>query len=365
MPLIGANETGPLSRWSTASEQYLDRSQAGKITLHKGHDLILLSNAAIGSAQSVNGTLVERMAPGLARLTRESPSHGTDQAAGPATTRNFVVAGLAAEAWLAAPGIGVLSAFCPASWHHPVGIKKVLRRITPFLPDVSGMLFVTFTFDRRYFSGPASAHDIGRPFIRKVMEALRRGVEHDGKRFEIAVPYCVKVEFHEDDWAHYHLIVLTSRYIPGKLFTELWGFGRCNVKRINNQRFQYLLKYVTKNGEYPDWVQSRHRLRVFQPSHGFMKPREAAVSAKTVKKTDPESKRASYTIGERLLRWSRMALYNKQGQYRTVMLRRPFQELFNQLILSIAEGKRYLGNGFIKINQKKELIPWILNPLTL
>jgi hypothetical protein len=275
-----------------------------------------------------------------------------------------VVAGLAAEAWQAAPGIGVLSSYCPASWHHPIGIKKVLRRIMPFLPDVSGALFVTFTFNRNDFSGPDSAHDMGRPHIRKVMDALRRGVEHDGKEFKIEAPYCVKVEFHEDDWAHYHLIILTRRYIPGKLFNELWGFGRCNVKRINNQRFHYLLKYVTKGDGYPDWVLSRQRLRIFQPSHGFMTPRDALAPADKVKNIGPERKRACFTIGQRLRRWSRMALYNKRGEFHTIMLCRPFQELFDRLVLSIAEDKRYLGNGFIKIRENRDLIKWILNPTT-
>jgi len=355
-----AAATGPLSRWSAAREQYLDSSKAGKIEARPGQDRISSPSISVGSGQSAKMPSIERMAPGLVRLA--FPSRNSE-AAEPEHKREVIISGLAARAWEDGPGIGVLSEFCPASWHDPRGLRKVLRRIMSRLPDVAGALFLTLTFDRKLFADAGSAHDTGRPQIRKVMDKLRQGVTWNAKLYEIDAGYCVKVEFHNDDWPHYHLIVLTRRYVPVELLAELWGNGICHVRRINNHRFHYLLKYVTKSGRYPDWVLGRKRLRVFQPSHGFMKPTDAAVPERPKPKAAPGQprKRASYTIGQRLHRWSRMALYNENGRfYRTILLARPFRELFDVLVLSIAEGNRYLGNGFIKINQARELIPWLL-----
>jgi len=226
------------------------------------------------------------------------------------------------------------------------------------------MLFHTYTFDHNLFSGPASAFEIGRKKIRKIYARLRKGVTWEGKLYQIVAPYCVKVEFHadEDGWPHFHVIQLTRRYIPGELLTELWGFGRPNVKRITNDEFHYMLKYVTKGIGYPSWVLSRRRLRVLQPSRGFMLPAPAPEKAKAAKHPKTLRKRASYTIGERQERWKRTALFNKHGRCQTILLPQSFQQLFDELIHAVSENNRYLGLGLVKINQTAELIPWLLKP---
>ena len=48
----------------------------------------------------------------------------------------------------------------------------------------------------------------------------------------------------------------------------------------------------------------------------------------------------------------------RSGQ--AMLLVRPFQQLFDELVFSIAEEGRYLGLGLVKINQTTELIPWLL-----
>jgi hypothetical protein len=329
----------------------------------------LSSRGAMPHVAKVPGT--EQKATAICHVTLKSHAATAAGAAGPAIQRQMAVAGLAAAAWEEPPEVGILSRYCAASWHHPQGIHKVLRRLVPRLPDVAGALFVTLTHDRTQFAGPGSAFDNGRPHIRKVMDRLRKGIEWEGKRYQIDAPYCVKLEFHDDEegWPHYHLIILTRRFVPVELLHELWGLGLCHVRRIKNDDFHYLLKYVTKRGEYPPWAMTRHRLRIFQPSHGFMKPLAKRKEAPKVVVPDPDPavetytrKRASFTIGERLHRWARMALLNQDGHFRTLTLALPFQELFDVLILSIAEFKRYLGNGFIKIDDRKQLIPWIKNP---
>ena len=136
--------------------------------------------------------------------------------------------------------------FIPASWFHPVGIFKVLARFWDRLPDVSGKLFLTFTLDPKNYADEETAFEDSRQWLRKVFYQLRQGIEHEGKVYVIDAPYCIKVEFHESGWVHYHVIFLTHRFLPKELLAALWDRGWVKVQRITNQDFHYLLKYVTK-----------------------------------------------------------------------------------------------------------------------
>lgn len=263
---------------------------------------------------------------------------------------------------------GVLRAYNPISWYHEKGIHRVLARLRPRLPDVAGCLFLTFTTNPALYSCPSTAFDHARDRLRRVFHRLRVGVAWEGKRYRIASPYAVKVEFHANGWAHFHAVFLTRRYLPGELLTVLWGLGRTDVRRINNQRFHYLLKYVTKGGGLPDWVLGRNRIRIFQPSKGFCRAEEpakdeadAAPEAETADETT--RKRASCTIGERMARWKRTALLGHGEECRQVSLWAPFSELFAELVYSVAVVGRYLGNGEILINDARDLYPWILPPI--
>lgn len=151
---------------------------------------------------------------------------------------------------------GVLRAYNPISWYHEKGIHRVLARLRPRLPDVAGCLFLTSRPTRRSTRALRRRLTM-RDRLRRVFHRLRAGVEWEGKRYRIAAPYAVKVEFHANGWAHFHAVFLTRRYLPGELLTALWGLGRTDVRRINNHKFHYLLKYVTKGGGLPDWVLGR------------------------------------------------------------------------------------------------------------
>jgi hypothetical protein len=122
---------------------------------------------------------------------------------------------------------------------------------------------------RRYcatlFADPSAAFEHSRQHLRRVFFQRRKGVEWDCKRHTIDAPYCTKVEFHGNEWAHFHFVFRTRRFVPAGLLNELWGLGRTYVRRITNERFRYLLKYVTKDGGLlPDWVRHRTCLRVFR-----------------------------------------------------------------------------------------------------
>ena len=145
----------------------------------------------------------------------------------------------------------------------------MLARFWDRLPDVSGKLFLTFTLDPKKYADEETAFEDSRDWLRKVFYQLRQGVEHEGKIYVIDAPYCIKVEFHETGWVHFHAIFLTRRFLPKELLAALWDRGWVTVQRIKNDDFHYLLKYVTKPDELPAWVLKRKRLRVFQTPRDF------------------------------------------------------------------------------------------------
>jgi len=246
--------------------------------------------------------------------------------------------------------------FIPASWFHPVGIFKVLARFWDRLPDVSGKLFLTFTLDPKNYADEETAFEDSRDWLRKVFYRLRQGVEREGKIYVIDAPYCIKVEFHESGWVHYHAIFLTHRFLPKELLAALWDRGWVKVQRITTDDFHYLLKYVTKPDELPAWVLKRKRLRVFQTTKGFLKP--LPPEPKTISLKEPR-KRASYTMDERFWRWACTAVIRQNGKARTMRFQVPYREIFDQLVLSAALAGRYKGSGQIIIDRREVLNPWI------
>jgi len=268
----------------------------------------------------------------------------------------------APAAKIADPYEQTIKEYIPASWFHPVGIYKALARFWDRLPDVSGKLFLTFTLDPKNYANEETAFEDSRDWLRKIFFQLRHGVEHEGKDYVIDAPYCIKVEFHESGWVHYHAIFLTRRFLPKELLAELWDRGWVTVQRITNGDFHYLLKYVSKPDDLPEWVKQRKRLRVFQTTKGFLKPLAEAKTDAPKGELDalkPKQQRASYTIDERFWRWACMAVIRQNGQARNVKFQMPYRDIFDHLVLSAALDGRYKGGGEIIINRKEVLNPWI------
>jgi hypothetical protein len=128
------------------------------------------------------------------------------------------------------------------------------------------------------------------------------------------------------------------------------------VQRIKTTDFHYLLKYVTKPDELPEWVKKRKRLRVFQTTKGFLKP--LPPKPKIISLKEPR-KRASYTMDERFWRWACSAVIRQNGKARKVGFQMPYREIFDQLVLSAAREGRYKGSGEIIINRKEGLNLWL------
>ncbi len=252
--------------------------------------------------------------------------------------------------------------FIPASWFHPVGIYKVLARFWDRLPDVSGKLFLTFTLDPKTYANEEAAFEDSRDWLRKMFYELRHGVEHEGKTYAINAPYCIKVEFHESGWVHYHAIFLTRRFLPKELLANLWDRGWVKVRRITAADFHYHLKYVTKPADLPKWVMKRKRLRVFQTTKGFLTgpaTSKPGTPKNDLDKLKPKQHRTSYTMDERFWRWACMGVIRQNGQARTVKFQIPYRELFDHLVLSAALDGRYKGSGEIIVPRKEGLTSWL------
>jgi len=256
--------------------------------------------------------------------------------------------------------VKTISANYPKSWFSEIGRYKLLKDLTPKLPNVEGGLFVTLTTDPKLFASPESAFEHSRDRIRRLMFKLRRGVTWKGQKVKIAAPYFVKVEFHKNDWAHFHIIFLTRRHLSGDLLNSLWGYGRTNVKRINNETFHYLLKYVTKNCDLPEWLKERSRIRIIQPSRGFYvsENKEAPFPRSRNRETDEYPTRNELpNIGERISCWEHSALvtgYSKDGKIvsrRVERLKKSFKEIFEENFYDFAEEQSYLGNGTVVLYQ--------------
>ena len=261
----------------------------------------------------------------------------------------------------------VLKEYIPTSWFHPKGVYKVNQRLKSRLPNVNGCLFATLTLDRNHYIenwiNPNEAFEESRYKIRKVFYKLRKGVNWEGKHFKIKAPYCVKVEFHDDDegWPHFHIIWKTKRFVPCDLIEKLWGLGRINVKRITNSEFNYILKYVCKSGRIPNWVKRRSQIRIFQSSKGFL---QSLDKKKPVSKTTTSSLQRTSNIRQRLNKWKSQGLvirYDNLGQtsFKQVLLKDEFRILLDRLVYSIAQDGRYLGDGKIKINKLGDYNQWI------
>lgn len=258
--------------------------------------------------------------------------------------------------------LGVLRPFNPISWFHPKGIHRVLARLMPRLPDVGGCLFLTFTINPHFFEDPSAAFEHSRQQLRRIFFRIRRGVPWEGKIFRVDSPYCVKVEFHGNEWAHFHVIFRTRRFLPAAMLNHLWGLGRTNVQRITNEDFRYLLKYVTKDGgELPSWVHQRSRLRVFQSSRGFLadgpKKEPAAKAPEQFRR-----RKSGESLGERIHRYGRTALMESGGKFSHVPLGAAFGDVHAREIYPAALAGRYLGCGHYKIDDIKELETWIKPP---
>lgn len=247
----------------------------------------------------------------------------------------------------------VLSQYVPASWWHPEGRFKMVRRLEQLgMPWLKGWLFFTLTIDQERFADPQQAFEKGQDRIRRVIDRLR------SRGYPIR-RYFFKLELQGNGWPHWHVCVDTRRYIAEEVVEAIWGYGFVDVKRIKPTRWKYLLKYVVKgNGPIPDWVLNYpRRIRVFQTSVGFFdrKPVEDDDGEETTKRQLPPQLKS---LREKFERWETTGKVRRKAELQkvyTVELAGTFYGLFLE---HVQRGGTALINLAVPLNQQ-EIRQWI------
>ncbi len=244
-----------------------------------------------------------------------------------------------------------LHAYASESWWTAEGARIKARRLQQAgLPSFKNWRFVTLTMATRSMS-PLAAYLLGKSRIRRFLARFRKAI---GRNFL----WCWKLEFHEDGYAHWHLLIEYTQRIPAEMLVEMegwWGLGRTNVRRVNGRDIRYVFKYVAKGPEdVPEWV-ARYKgtLRVFQASRAFYTHRKA----RKTKQADP---RYSLVRVDLLTRssWDRrkalLILLNHRGErrVRVVKLRMTFNALLAMRAYeSIQKRIQLAPPGVVNISQ--------------
>jgi len=246
-----------------------------------------------------------------------------------------------------------LHPYASESWFTAEGARIKARRLQQAgLPDFTNWRFVTVTVANRNIS-PADAYQLGNDRMRRFLARIRKAL---GRRFL----WCWKLEFHEDSYAHWHLLIEYRERIPAEMLADLetwWGLGRVNVRRVKRTDIRYVFKYVAKGPEdVPEWV-ARHkgRFRVFQACRGFFTTRKP----RTAKRAEPLSCVVRVDLVTRL-GWDRrkalLVMTDDQGNRRTraVKLRMTFNALLvMRAYESIQRRVQLAPPGVVNISQQQ------------
>jgi hypothetical protein len=224
-----------------------------------------------------------------------------------------------------------LHAYASESWWTAEGARIKARRLQQAgLPDFTNWRLLTVTGASRSIS-PQEAYNLGKSRMRRFLARLRKAL---GKRFR----WCWKLEFHEDGYPHWHLLIEYLERIPVEMLAELeswWGLGRVNVRRVNHADIRYVFKYVAKGPEdVPMWV-ANHKgsLRVFQACQGFYTCRKT----RKAKRAAPSSCLVRVNLFTRLgwdKRKALLVLIDDQGNRRVRAVK--LRVTFNALLLTRA-----------------------------
>ncbi|HET6406453.1 MAG TPA: hypothetical protein VFG14_01120 [Chthoniobacteraceae bacterium] len=137
-------------------------------------------------------------------------------------------------------------AYSAPNWLTPAGVIRKRRLIElKGLPSFNKWRFITLTINRDLFpEGPLSAYLAGKDRMRRFM-AMAREIGLWSKVHK----WCWKLEFQEDGWPHWHLLVGRTRIFSEEELREidrLWSLGRTNVEMVQEDDFRYSFKYAFK-----------------------------------------------------------------------------------------------------------------------
>lgn len=237
------------------------------------------------------------------------------------------------------------------SWFTSEGARLKLRRLQRAgLPEFKNWRFITLTMGN-HSGHPWDAYVRGKDRLRRFLARFRRAI---GRPFR----WCWKLEFHEDGFAHWHLLIEYTKRIPQDFLPDVeswWGLGRVKVQRVQRKDIFYVFKYVAKSIEdVPEWVaHHKGRIRVFQASRGFYSKR----TARKCERKEPATCLVRIDLITRQSWDARRALLvteDKEGQRRVRAVKLRFT--FNALHLmrayeAVYRGRQLAAPGVVNISQ--------------
>lgn len=277
------------------------------------------------------------------------------------------------------------------NWVTPRGVELKRREIErKGLPVFKHCLFMTLTVPEAV-SSPKKAYEIGKDRLRRFLARFRKAIGRD-------FPWAWKLEFQENGYPHWHLIIGYKKRIPKNVFRDVaasiaqwWGLGITNIQRLRQKDFAYLFKYVSKiasaDGDeeagvcLPSWVldyktvrkdgRASAGIRFWQTGGGFYTHQK---EPKKQEKKEKKSSRVPYTLREQLKLWSRKAVaYRKDffGNFaasKYIYFKRPFGESAQSIILGLLSAQvAPIENTLVfrcHLNAlKKEISEWTLNKI--
>lgn len=245
-----------------------------------------------------------------------------------------------------------LSPFYSESWFTTEGARLKERRLRKKgIPSLKNWRFITLTMADRSMP-PEVAYQIGKDRLRRYLAKWRKRLGHSFR-------WLWKLEFHDDEYAHWHLVLEYTKFIPQEVFLEIekwWGLGRTNIKRINAVDMRYVFKYVAKDLEsLPDWVRCyKGRMRVFQTSKGFFTVKKERPARE---KKEPRMCMVPHTLATRLDWDAHKALVKESTEHGerfcSVRLTVTFAELHLwQVQQAIIQGRQLAAPGKVNISQQ-------------
>jgi hypothetical protein len=269
--------------------------------------------------------------------------------------------------------------YCPVSFWTKEGAARLFRRfVTWGIPNLKNWRLVTLTIDRKEYPDAEAAFDLGKLYVSDFRTAFKAAYPHK-EQF-------TKLELHEPDaedgqvYPHWHLLLDWKRQVDFVAVSGMWRMGRVNVRRVEDEGFDYLFKYIAKSvDDLPEWVKKRRVVRAWSCSKGFFlnrppapkaarrdrepleeeeKPEDFVEVAPGVFARDvPVDRTESANLGERLERWKRTVQITEEKPDGSVRgcLQITTHASWNQFLAHVAQEKlsHFLGSSKLTIDENK------------
>lgn len=135
--------------------------------------------------------------------------------------------------------------YSPANWFSQSGVLKKRREIeNKGLPSFDKWRFITLTIDPNNFESPFAAYESGK----RRMPAFLKECRTSGL-WSSSAKWCWKLEFQENGWPHWHLLVERREKMSESEMVRLakvWKIGRTNIEMVRGDDFLYSFKYAFK-----------------------------------------------------------------------------------------------------------------------